>query len=166
MGHTKLKHSDWLRSALLRAVCYCSSVEDFHHERIYLELTYLINGYSFLFVESHMQHFFSYLNAESMRYRSDQTIYHSFRRQWFEFLDMQRTLSDQLQQLDDHGNVIRLHYFYDYGPRCQFNRQFHELWSQYFTDHAILSNDKSKILLTTKQSHSLNALLVRQKSSR
>ncbi|CAF4636069.1 unnamed protein product, partial [Rotaria socialis] len=46
VGHAKLVHSDWLRSALIRAVCYCSSVEDFNLERIYLELTCLTNGYS------------------------------------------------------------------------------------------------------------------------
>ena len=78
---------------------------------------------------------------------------------------MQHTLSDQLQQFDDDGNVIHFHYLYDYGPRCQFNQQFHELWSKYFTDHSVLSNEKSKILLTTKQLHSLNALLTQYKSS-
>ncbi|CAF4667764.1 unnamed protein product, partial [Rotaria magnacalcarata] len=53
VGHAKLVHSDWLRSALIRAVCYCSSVEDFNLERIYLELTCLTNGYSLRFVETH-----------------------------------------------------------------------------------------------------------------
>ncbi|CAF4160822.1 unnamed protein product, partial [Adineta steineri] len=135
VGHTKLKHSNYLRAALLRAICYCSLVEDFHRERIYLELSYLINGYSLLFVESHVQNFFNYFRLDNMRYRSDQTIYHSFRRQWFDLLGTQHTLSDQLQQFDDHGNVIRFHYLYDYGPRCQFNQQFHELWSKYFCHH-------------------------------
>ena len=48
-GHSKLKHSDWLRSALLRAIYYCSSVVDFQQERIYIEISYLANGYSLLF---------------------------------------------------------------------------------------------------------------------
>jgi hypothetical protein len=46
VGHSKVNHSDWIRTALLRAVCYCSSVEDFNQERIYIELTCLVNGYS------------------------------------------------------------------------------------------------------------------------
>ncbi|CAF0829729.1 unnamed protein product [Adineta steineri] len=165
VGHTKLKHSNYLRAALLRAVCYCSLVEDFHRERIHLELSYLMNGYSLLFVESHVQNFFNYFRLDNMRYRTDQTIYHSFRRQWFDLLDIQHTLSDQLQQFDDHGNVIRFHYLYDYGPRCQFNQQFHELWSKYFCHHPVFSTERSEILLTTKQLHSLNALLARHKSS-
>ncbi len=164
VGHSKLSHSNWLRSALIRAVCYCSSVEDFHQERIYLELTCLINGYTFLFVESHVYHFFNYFNAESMRYRLDQTAYHSFRSRWFDYLDMQRTQSDQLQKLDDNDQIIRLYYLYDSGPRCQFNQDFHLCWSKYFKDHPVLSNDKMKIILTTKHFHSLNALLTQYKS--
>ncbi|CAF4673141.1 unnamed protein product, partial [Rotaria socialis] len=72
VGHAKLVHSDWLRSALIRAVCYCSSVEDFNLERIYLELTCLTNGYSLRFVETHVQHFFNFFHLHPMRYSRDQ----------------------------------------------------------------------------------------------
>ncbi|CAF4337030.1 unnamed protein product, partial [Rotaria magnacalcarata] len=37
--------SHWLRSSLIRAVRYCTTIEDFNQERIYLEMTYLANGY-------------------------------------------------------------------------------------------------------------------------
>ncbi|CAF1172266.1 unnamed protein product [Rotaria sordida] len=66
VGHSKLAHSDWFLSALIRAVCYCSSVEDFNQERIYLELPCLTNGYSLLFVEAHVQHFFNYFHTHAM----------------------------------------------------------------------------------------------------
>ena len=161
VGHAKLEHSNWLRSALIRAACYCSSVEDFQQERIYLELTFLVNGYSFLFVESHVQHFFDYFEASSRRYESDQAQYHSFRHLWFDFVDMQHTRADQLQTLDDKNHVIRFSYLYEYGARCEFNRHFREFWSTQFATHPLLSKDKSKIVLTTKQEHSLNALLSR-----
>ncbi|CAF4142130.1 unnamed protein product, partial [Rotaria sordida] len=65
-GHSKLAHSDWFLSALIRAVCYCSSVEDFNQERIYLELTSLTNGYSLLFVEAHVQYFCDYFHTHAM----------------------------------------------------------------------------------------------------
>ncbi|CAF4450136.1 unnamed protein product [Rotaria magnacalcarata] len=54
VGHSKLAHGDWFRSALIRAVCYCSSIEHFNLERIYLELTCLANGYSIFFVENNV----------------------------------------------------------------------------------------------------------------
>ena len=163
-GHAKWNHSDWLRSALIRAVCCSSSVDDFQQERIYLELTFLTSGYSLLFVESHAQHFFGYFHAEAMRYSSDRTAYTSFRRQIFDFLDQQRQRCLQLQKLDDQSRLIRFDYLYEFGPRCQFNERFHQLWSSHFSRHPALSNEQSKIILTTKHRHSLNALLTQRKS--
>ena len=165
VGHPKLKHSDWLRAALIRAVCYCSSVDDFHQERIYIELTYLVNGYSLLFVECHMQHFFKYFETEDMRYSLDQAMYDKFRRQWFEWIDWQRELNNKLETVDNNGNLIRLNYLYEYGPRCQFKEDFHVIWSKYLNTDPQLSEKTSTILLTTKHVHSLNALLSQQKSS-
>ncbi|CAF4407436.1 unnamed protein product, partial [Rotaria magnacalcarata] len=106
VGHAKLVHSDWLRSALIRAVCYCSSVEDFNLERIYLELTCLTNGYSLRFVETHVQHFFNFFHLHPMRYSRDQIMYNKFRHSWFNYIKMQHELSDQLQQFDDKGNNV------------------------------------------------------------
>ncbi|CAF5222102.1 unnamed protein product, partial [Rotaria magnacalcarata] len=101
VGNTKLVHSDWLRSVLIRAVCYYSSVEDFNLERIYLELTCLTNGYSLRFVETHVQHFFNFFHLHSMRYSRDQIMYNKFRHNWFNYIKIQHELSDQLQQFDD-----------------------------------------------------------------
>jgi hypothetical protein len=165
VGHSKLQHSDWLRSALIRAVCYCSLVDDFIQERIYIELTFLVNGYSLLFVECHVQHFFQYFNAANMHYSSNQTMYDIFRRQCFDFMEDQHKLSDKLQRVDNNGNLIRIKYLHEYGHRCQFNKGFHRLWSNYFTNHPKLSEKISTILLTTKNVHSLNALLAKQKST-
>ncbi|CAF5117651.1 unnamed protein product, partial [Rotaria magnacalcarata] len=147
VGHAKLVHSDWLRSALIRAVCYCSSVEDFNLERIYLELTCLTNGYSLRFVETHVQHFFNFFHLHPMRYSRDQIIYNKFRHSWFNYIKMQHELSDQLQQFDDKGQLIHLNYVYEYGARYQFNEQFHRIWSEYFNQHPNLSIQTCKILL-------------------
>lgn len=164
IGHSKLNHSDWLRSALVRAVAYCSSVEDFQQERIYLQLTCLVNGYSLLFVESHIQHFFYYFTADNMRYYLDQTMFDKFRRRLFDFIDVQHELSNKNQRLDNNGSLIRLHYLYEIGPRCQFNQKFHNLWRKHFGNHPELSKENSLIVLTTKHLHSLNALLAQYKS--
>ena len=165
VGHSKLAHSNWFRSALIRAVCYCSSVEDFNQERVYLELTFLTNGYSLVFVETHIQHFFNYFHAHAMRYSIDQTMYDKFRHDCFDFITIQHKISDQLQQLDDTGRVIRLEYIYEFGPRCQFNEQFHKLWFDYFKKHPHFSKDNCQILLTTKHRYSLNALLAKENST-
>jgi len=164
-GHAKSKHSDWFRSALNRAICYCSSVNDFHQERLYLEFTCLINGYSLLFVETQVDHFFQYFHGGEMRYCLDQNKYHSFRQQWFDLMEKSYARSMRIQQLDDQGEVIRLHYLYELGPRCQFNQQFQQLWTKYFDKHPTLSKEKVQILLSTKHLYSLNSLLANQKCS-
>ncbi|CAM4841013.1 unnamed protein product [Rotaria magnacalcarata] len=165
VGHSKLAHGDWFRSALIRAVCYCSLIEDFTLERIYLELTCLANGYSIFFVENNVQHFFSYFHADTMRYLKDQTMYDKFRHDWFGYMTMQYELSDKLQTFNDNDCLIHVNYLYEFGPKCQFNQQFHCLWTESFNQHANLSEDKVKIQLTTKHQHSLNSLLAREKST-
>ena len=164
-GHSKVKHSDWIRMALVRAVCYCSSVDDFQQQRIYLELSCLANGYSIRFVDSRVAHFFEYFHADHLRYSMEQSAYEKFRRQYFDFKDMNRALSEKLQNLADNGQVIRFNYLYEYGARCQFNEGFQQLWLKNFDNHPTLSANKCTVLLTTKHVHSLNTLLSQQKSS-
>ncbi|CAF4706662.1 unnamed protein product, partial [Rotaria magnacalcarata] len=55
-GNSIRTYSHWLRSSLIRAIRYCTSIEDFNQERIYLEMTYLANGYSIDFIDKHIQH--------------------------------------------------------------------------------------------------------------
>ncbi|CAF1316459.1 unnamed protein product [Adineta steineri] len=159
VGHSKLGHSDWLQWTLIRSVCCCSLIEDFRRERIYLELSYLTNGYSLLFVENHVQNFFEYFHTPHLRYLNNQIQYNEFRLKWLDYIGMQYELTDQLQQFDNQGRLIHLHYLYEWGPRCKFNNKFHQLWSEYFHHHPLLSKEKLKILLTTKHEYSLNTLL-------
>ncbi|CAF3995631.1 unnamed protein product [Rotaria sordida] len=132
LGHSKSAHSDWLRTALIRALCYCTSVDDFQQERIALELTYLINGYSLLFVETHIKHFFNYFHAQTMRYSRNQNSYDKFRQQWFKFVEQRHELSEQLEKFNNNGRLIQFNYIYDFGPRCRSNREFYRLWYHYF----------------------------------
>lgn len=163
VGHSKLAHSDWLRSALIRATCCCSSVSDFHEEKTYLELTCLINGYPLLFVNTHLQHFFNYFNMSAMRYAMNQDMYKKFRQLWFDYMSVQHDLTDELQKFDENGQLVYLNYIYEYGPRCQFNKKFYHLWSNYFNQHPNLSKDKLKILIEPKHFQTLHSLFCSKK---
>ena len=165
VGHAKCQHRDWFRWALNRAVCYCSSVDDFYQERLYLELACLINDYSLLFVETQVDHFFRFVHGSEMRYCVDKNKYHSFRHQWFELMGENYTRSMRVKEWDEQGQVIRLHYLYEIGPRCLFNREFKQLWLKYFEKHPTLSKDKVTMLHCSKHLYCLNSLLSKQKSS-
>lgn len=158
-GHAKSIYSDWLRSALFQAICSCSNVDDFQEERISLELTYLINGYSLSFVQTHLKHFFNYFNANEMQYSMRQSLYDPFRQQCFTYLESKRTPTEQHRDIDDSSPNIHFYYIYEYGSKCQFHRQFYHLWSQYFDHHPILSNKTFPIRISPKDFHSLNDLL-------
>ena len=43
--HPRHIHSNTIKGALYRAVCLCSNIQDFDHERLHIELTLLLNGY-------------------------------------------------------------------------------------------------------------------------
>lgn len=165
IGHTKSSHSGHLFSALIRAVCYCTFVEDFHRERIYLELTYLINGYSLLFLETHVKRFFNYFDSETMRFSYNQNSYDKFRQLWFQYVKQRQEQSSQLQKFDDTNCLYQFDYIYDFGPKCRFNREFRQTWNHYFEHHPTLCEENCKIILNAKNFHSLNSLLGMDKPS-
>ncbi|CAF4670465.1 unnamed protein product, partial [Rotaria sp. Silwood2] len=103
--------------------------------------------------------------AQTMRYSRYQSTYDKFRHQWFDFTAQQQELSEQLQKFDDNDRLFQLNYIYDFGSKCRFNRDFRRLWSEYFKRHPILSEQGSKIVLTSKHFNSLNTLLAAQKRS-
>lgn len=163
VGHTKLAHSDWLRSALIRAACCCTTVDDFQAEKTYIEVTFLANGYSPVFVDKHVQHFFDYFHSSAMRHSLDQTMYNKFRLKWFDYMLLQHEHSDETMKLIEQGQLVHLNYFYEYGPRCQFNERFFQLWSLYFNRHPTLRRDKLKLRIQPKHYQTLNSFLVGRK---
>ncbi len=164
IGDAKLEHSHWLRSALIRAVRYCTSVYDFDQERIYLEITCLANGYSLEFIERRIHHFFTHFDARSLRLSLDQNVYDKLRHRLFNFISEQHSFFDKKQELEKNHQRIQLTYLYQFGPKRQFNKKLQEILSENLhTTAAPYSRNKIKIILTTKQQYSLNALLSQQK---
>ena len=160
-------HSHWFRSALIRAVRYCTSVFDFNHERIYLEITCLTNGYSVEFVERRVHHFFKHFDVLSLRSSLNQDVYERLRHRLFNFIYEQRQVSRTNQALESKNQQIRLSYFYQFGPKEKFDEKLKEVLRQNLRQPAEASfesrHKQIKILLTTKQKYSLNALLSQQK---
>ena len=165
VGHSKLKHTLWFRSALIRAVRFCSNLTDFQQEQIYLEMTCLANGYSIDFIETQLKHFYRFFHAEETRYSLDQSTYEQFRRRSFDFIIEQHKTADNKQKLEDNNHVLYFSYPYDYGPYNQFNEKFLAHWAADLKDDPKLPSKDIKIILNTKHIYSLNALLAQQKPS-
>jgi len=170
IGNAKVVHSHWFRSALIQAVRYCTSVYDFNHERIYLEITCLANGYSLEFVERRIKHFFTHFDATSLRLSLDQNVYDKLRHRLFNFISEQHSFVQKNQELEKKNQRIGLTYHYQFGPKRKFNKKLRVILSENLRTTAQSSsvsaiNKKIKIILTTKQQYSLNALLSQQKPS-
>jgi hypothetical protein len=170
IGNAKAAHSHWFRSSLIQAVRYCTSVYDFNQERIYLEITCLANGYSLEFVERRIKHFFTHFDATSLRLSLDQNVYDKLRHRLFNFISEQHSFVQKNQELEKKNQRVRLTYLYQFGPKRKFNKKLREILSENLRTTAQSSaasaiNKKIKIVLTTKQQYSLNALLSQQKPS-
>ncbi|CAF1691610.1 unnamed protein product, partial [Adineta ricciae] len=135
IDHAQLSHRQWLLSALLRAVHFCTNVHDFIQERLYLEMTCLLYGYSVEFIETQLKRFYRLFHLEHHRFNMNQNVYHQFRRQTFDFARKQLdNLKIHQQSCDTRDCTIYIHYLYGYGysSEVDFQRQFYRLWSLYF----------------------------------
>ncbi|CAF1383690.1 unnamed protein product [Rotaria sordida] len=159
-SHPRLFHRQWFRAALIRAGQYCSSFEDFEEERLYLELTFLANGYSFDFVEYHLRQFFSHFNSKSNKPMNlNRFTYLSFRQELFRYVDQLKHDMEEEQELRKHHRLIQLYYLFDWGSRCQFNEKFHKFWSDILEQDPHFKAYGLKIKLNTKHCFSSNTLL-------
>ena len=122
IGHSKVAHSHWLRSALIRAVRYCTSVHDFNQERIHIEITCLANGYSLEFIERRIDHFYTHFDAASLRFFVDQYDYDKLRLRLFNFISEQQHIFYANEELDKNNQLFRLSYLYQFGPKHEFNK--------------------------------------------
>jgi hypothetical protein len=162
-GQSKTIHSHWLRSSLIRTVRYCTSVVDFNRQRISLEVACLANGYSLKFIEKRLAHFFNYFNVNSLRTCLDQQMYNRLRHRLFNFVSEQRRYQEHIRLLEEKNDYIRLTYYYELGPKHQFNEEMKRiLFSQFESTEATLKKKKLKLKMITKSPHTLNALLSEQ----
>ncbi|CAF3881794.1 unnamed protein product [Rotaria sp. Silwood1] len=158
--YPRLFHRQWFRASLLRAGQYCSKFEDFEEERLYLELTFLANGYSLDFVEYHLRQFFSRFNPKPHEPMNlNPYKYLSFRRELFRCVDQQKHVLQEEQELHKNQRLIQLHYLFDWGSRCQFNEKFYECWSEILEKDPHFKQYGLKIKLNPKHCYTSNSLL-------
>lgn len=76
---TRQDHSFLLRAALIRAVLFCSNVDEFENERFYIELSFLINNASLNFIEETIEKFFREFSIYAVDQNIDQESYDRLR---------------------------------------------------------------------------------------
>ncbi|CAF1455023.1 unnamed protein product [Adineta steineri] len=166
IGNSRSAHSHWLRSALIRAVRYCISVYDFNQERLYLQATCLVNGYSLEFVDDRIRHFFKHFDGVSLLSVLNQDEYDKLRRRLMNYINEQKEYNLKNKELEKNKQLIRLNYLHEFGPKYEFNRQLKEILSNNLVDKKIpFIKQQLTINLKTIHQYSLNGLLSQQKPS-
>ncbi|CAF1322835.1 unnamed protein product [Adineta steineri] len=166
IGNSRSAHSHWLRSALIRAVRYCISVYDFNQERLYLQATCLVNGYSLEFVDDRVRHFFKHFDGISLLSVLNQDEYDKLRRRLMNYIDEQKEYNLKNKELEKNKQLIRLNYLHEFGRKHEFNRQLKEILSTNLVDKKIpFIKQQLTINLKTIHQYSLNGLLSQQKPS-
>ncbi|CAF1320317.1 unnamed protein product [Adineta steineri] len=159
-GHPRLIHRQWFRYALIRAGQICCTLEDFQHERLYIELTFLANGYSLEFVEYQLEQFYKRFNGRDKQPSNlDRYSYGSVRRELFRCLDRQKHHSKEHEQLLKNRQYIEFYYLFDWGLRYKFNQNFRRLWFIIIEQDPEFKKYGFKIKLTTRHCYLTNSVL-------
>lgn len=159
--HPRLYHRQWFRFAHVRAGLYCTDVKDFYDEQLYIELTFLANGYSLEFVEGHIREFFRVTKLLQTEAKFTQHLYNISRNDLFRYqLGSQDRLIQQ-RDMEIKRQWIHFHYLYDWGLRWQFNEEFVKKWKEIIEKDPKFKSYRLKIQLHTKHCFSSNILLTR-----
>jgi len=160
-GHPRLRHRQWFRFVLLRAGLYCTTLEDFRDEQLYIELTFLANGYSLDFVEYHIRQFFRLVDPVNAEAQLNQYRYNALRSYLFRYHSAQKRLLLQHEELQKQRRLIQIDYLYDWGSRREFNQQFIRNWIEILERDPKFKEHALQISLNSKHCYSSNTLLTR-----
>ncbi|CAF1097789.1 unnamed protein product [Adineta ricciae] len=159
-GHPRLIHRQWLHYSLIRAGQSCSTLTDFQIERLYIELTFLANGYTLEFVEYNLDQFYKRFNVRNQQPNIlDRQSYVSLRRELFRCIDTERRQFEEREQLIQKQQWIEFYYLYDWGSRCNFNDSFRKLWFTIIEQDPKYRTYGLKVKLNTRHCYLSNSLL-------
>ena len=155
----RLYHRQWYRFALLRAGLYCTHLEDFYDEQLYIELTFLANGYSLDYIEYHTRQFFRLMSPVIAEIQLDRYRYNALRMHLFRYQSGQKRKIIEERELQSNHQSIQLDYLFDWGQRWKFNAQFYKNWIEILEQDPKFKKYGLKIKLNSKHCYLSNTLL-------
>jgi len=166
--HPRYVHRNIIRGALYRAVRVCSNINDFHRERLTIELTLLLNGYPPRFITHNFKRFFLELNAISLIEESNNDSYTNFHLELIHQptgSEKRQQQEQQQQQLLLNKREIRIPFTFETGPLLQIQRQLEQLWQKFYRNQDF-SKNHIHLKIQTRTNKSLSQLLTTSKPSR
>ena len=173
--HPRHIHSNTIYTALLRAIRLSSDIEKFDQERLNIEISLILNGYSPKFITYHFQRFFRKYDALSLYKRLDNKQYQKLHQALLHNSTQSNEKQNELEQPQPQGEKnkvneqvtlkqkeIIIHCRFETGPIVKFNNLFRKTWEKHFCcKNSPLNN--VRLILATKTNPTLECLLVKKK---
>ncbi|CAF1506685.1 unnamed protein product [Adineta ricciae] len=175
--HPRHVHRNTIKGALFRAVRLCSDVEDFHHERLHVELTLLLNGYPLKFINYHFTQFFRQHQGLSLLpdQPMDQIVYEQLHRKILVRLSRREQKRNELitnydtneqKQINQskywNNKNITVQYTFQSGPLLTLKHKLNVLWKKHYVYEGSSMNHV-RIQMGTRTNQSLSHLFVKKK---
>ena len=138
--HPRHMHSTLIRACLIRAVLCCSNMIDFDNEHHDIEETFSTNGYTWDYINHHVEEFFREFNALKLKCHVDQCKYDMLRRRVFEY--DQQQLEMKIQQRKDEQDKEKWYISSTLKGEAlvDLQQKFKDIWEDYVHNQIELRN--------------------------
>jgi hypothetical protein len=138
--HPRHMYSTLIRACLMRGVLCCSNTIDFYNERQDIEQTFSTNGYTWDYINYHVEEFFREFNALKLKSHVDQSKYDMLRRCVFEY-DRQQ-LEMKIKQRKDEQDKEKWYISSTLKGEAlvDLQQKFKDIWEDYVHNQIELRN--------------------------
>ncbi|CAM4973025.1 unnamed protein product [Rotaria socialis] len=171
--HPHQIHRNIPYTALLRAARFCSNLNDFHLERIRIELTLLLNQYPPKMLSNQFQRFFQMNKADQLIKNLDQNMYYLLHKHVLYSQTKRKstilpTNTDPvisppaLEEKPWDKSLMFVKYHFETGPNLTFPKQFYTWWNKHYQYPGSPAN-RINIRLIPQTNKTIQNFLIRQK---
>ncbi|CAF1927905.1 unnamed protein product [Rotaria magnacalcarata] len=174
--HPHSIHRNTPYSALLRAARLCSNLNDFHLERLRIDVSLLLNSYPPAFITNQFLRFFQVNKADTLIKRFDEQVYQQLHQKLLHQptkCDIENKTKKKdpvlfppvLQTKAWNSKLMYLRYPFEMGPKMTFPRQFLKWWKKHYQYPGSNANS-IRIRFIPKTNATLQNFLIHTKPSK
>ncbi|CAF2764109.1 unnamed protein product [Rotaria sp. Silwood2] len=132
--HPRRMHSTLFRAALIRAVLCCSNIIDFNNERRDIEVTFNTNGYTWDYINEHVNEFFREFNVRELKYQMHEHKYEKLRRLVFKYDLQQMDMKMKQRKLQQDKEVWYISSSLKGKALTDIRSSYETIWKHYIDD--------------------------------
>ncbi|CAM4973346.1 unnamed protein product [Rotaria socialis] len=174
--HPHRIHRNIPYAALLRTARFCSNLNDFHLERIRIELTLLLNQYPPKMLSNQFHRFFQTNKADPLIKKFDQQGYNQLHQRLLYSQTKRKSTNlssntdpvtnpPALEQKPWDKSLMLIKYPFETGSNLTFPRQFYAWWKKHYQYQGSPAN-RIKIRFIPKSNKTLQNYLIRKKPNK